>query len=214
MNPTYKITGGIYLVLDPVMNLDVLLAKLSAALTAGIQVVQIWNNWAPGADRLALVEIIGRLCQQFNIPVLINEDWKLLNQSDWLNGIHFDQIPSDFNSIKGAVGKPFLSGITCSSNLDDVIWADTHQLDYVSFCSMFPSPSAGTCDIVMPATVRQARALTRIPIFVSGGITPENLVTLKNDIEFDGVAVISGILSADRPEQKVKQYQDALGIRN
>ena len=79
-------------------------------------------------------------------------------------------------------------------------------------CAMFPSPSAGSCDIVMPQTVKQARGMTGMPIFVSGGITPENIQLLKKETPFDGVAVISGILSAAHPQQKVKEYKDALGI--
>jgi len=214
MEHTYKITGGIYLVLNPAMDQNLLLAKLAAALTGGIQVVQIWNNWQPDANKLALVEAIASLCLPYHVPLLINEDWELLTRCPHLQGVHFDSIPADLVTIKAAIGRPFLTGITCPGNLDTVTWADANGLDYVSFCSMFPSASAGDCSIVMPATVRQARAITSIPLFVSGGITPENLVLLKKEIPFDGVAVISGILSAPHPEEKVKQYQHALGIKN
>jgi thiamine-phosphate pyrophosphorylase len=210
METTSQITGGIYLVLDPAMNQGLLLAKLAAALTGGLQVVQIWNNWLPGADKLKLIEAIAILCQPYNVPLLINEDWQLLAQSPYLQGVHFDNIPAEFNVIKAAVGKPFLAGITCSGSLDTVIWANENHLDYISFCAMFPSPSAGNCDIVMPATVRQARNITTMPIFVSGGITPENISLLKMETPFNGVAVISGILSADHPQQKVQLYKDAL----
>jgi thiamine-phosphate pyrophosphorylase len=58
--------------------------------------------------------------------------------------------------------------------------------------------------------VRQARSITRLPLFVSGGITTENILSLKKEIDFDGVAVISGILSADDPALKVQQYKNAL----
>jgi thiamine-phosphate pyrophosphorylase len=210
METTPKITGGIYLVLDPAMKQDLLLTKLPAALTGGLQVVQIWNNWLPGADKLKLIEAIAILCQPYNVPLLINEDWQLLAQSPYLQGVHFDNVPAEFDVIKADIGKPFLAGITCSGSLDTVIWANENHLDYISFCAMFPSPSAGSCDIVMPATVRQARNITTMPIFVSGGITPENISLLKMETPFNGVAVISGILSADHPQQKVKLYKDAL----
>jgi thiamine-phosphate pyrophosphorylase len=210
METNFEITGGIYLVLDPATEKALLLTKLADALTGGLQVVQIWNNWLPGADKLKLIEAIAMLCQPYEVPLLINEDWQLLAQSPYLRGVHFDNIPAEFDVIQKTVGQPFLAGITCSGNLDTVIWANENHLDYISFCAMFPSPSAGSCDIVMPATVRQARALTAMPIFVSGGITPGNISLLKKETPFDGVAVISGILSADHPQQKVQLYKDAL----
>lgn len=214
MEHPHNITGGVYLVLDPTMDKDFLIKKLSAAAEAGLQVVQIWDNWLPGTDKLELIKALAGVCRPYQIPLFINEDWHLLAESPFLDGVHFDQIPADFTVIKHTIGKPFLAGITCSGNLDIVLWADTNGLDYVSFCAMFPSPSAGSCDIVMPATVRQARSITKLPLFVSGGITVQNIAQLKKETSFDGVAVISGILSADDPHQKVKQYNNALSTNN
>ncbi len=212
MNQPFKIEGGIYLVIDPSMEQSLLFQKLSAALKAGIQAVQLWNNWGAGTEKLSFIEAVGRLCEQYQTPLLINEEWELMNQSDWLNGVHFDTPPNDFQLIRHSIKRPFITGITCSNNIETAIWANNHKLDYISFCSMFPSPSSKACDIVMPTIVRQVRKLTPIPIFVSGGITPENLPMLRKDISFEGIAVISGILSADHPEQKVEQYKIALGI--
>ncbi len=210
MKTTFKITGGIYLVLNPAMELNLLMEKLADALKGGIQVVQIWNNWPAGVDKLSLIARIAGLCRFHQVPLFINQEWELLKDSPFLQGVHFDCIPADFDAIKASIGKQFLAGIACSGNLNDIAWAVEHQLDYVSFCAMFPSSSAGSCTIVMPATVKQAKNITAIPIFVSGGITPENIIALKKQTPFDGVAVISGILSAADPEQKVKQYCEAL----
>jgi thiamine-phosphate pyrophosphorylase len=214
MEQRYNITGGVYLVLDPTIDKELLIKKLSAAVKAKLQVVQIWNNWLPGADRLGLIEVIAGICHPYQIPLFINDDWRLLATCPFLDGVHFDHIPADFEIIKHTIGKPFLAGITCSGNLDAVVWADANGLNYVSFCAMFPSSSAGSCDIVMPATVRQARLITQLPFFVSGGITVENISSLKKETPFDGVAIISGILSADDPQQKVQQYKTALSINN
>ncbi len=212
MDKPYHITGGIYLVLDPAMETQLLLNKLANALAGGLQVVQIWNNWQPRTDKLALIAEIYQLCHAYHVPVLINEEWELLAQTSYLQGVHFDAIPPNIAAIRRATGKPFIAGITCSGNLDTVAWAHEHHFSYVSFCAMFPSISAGSCDIVMPETVKAARSITGMPIFVSGGITPENITALKKLTPFDGVAVISGILSAENPQQQVKQYQNALGI--
>jgi thiamine-phosphate pyrophosphorylase len=205
-----KITGGVYLVLDPAVEQRVLLAKLETALKGSLQVVQIWNNWQVGSDKLLLISAISKMCKIYRVPLLINEEWELLQQTADLDGVHFDIIPHDLDAIRRSIARPFITGITCSGDLDTVAWAQAHQLDYISFCAMYPSPSAGTCNIVMPETVSKAREITAMPIFVSGGITPQNTSELKQQIPFDGIAVISGVLSADDPEQIVREYHLAL----
>lgn len=212
MTTTHKttISGGVYLVLNPAVEQNLLLTKLESALKGHLQAVQIWNNWLPASNKLLLIASISKLCKPYNVPLFINNDWMLLKQTQDIDGVHFDTIPALIDQVRTEIGRPFLCGITCSGNLDTVVWAEANQLDYISFCSMFPSSSAGTCEIVMPETVGQARTMTRMPIFIAGGITPENTQTLKQQIPFNGVAVISGILSADDPEQKVQEYQQAL----
>jgi thiamine-phosphate pyrophosphorylase len=208
----HTITGGIYLVINPAMDEDLLLNKLTAALLGGLQAVQLWDNWAPGAGKHALINKAAELCRPYNVPLLINNDWQLLLENPLLNGIHFDEIPEDIAAIRAKADREFLAGITCSDDLQPALYANENGFDYVSFCAMFPSPSAGSCSIVMPETVRQARALTAMPLFVSGGITPANARELKATVPFDGIAVISGIMSADDPEKIIKQYKDAAGI--
>lgn len=206
-----KIKGGVYLVIDPAMEEKTLLEKVAQALEGGVQVLQIWNHWPEHfalADKNRLIEAILKISTQYNTPTLINEEWELLKHTA-LEGVHFDSIPKDFENIKKEVGRRFISGITCSNELAVIEWAERNDFDYVSFCSMFPSSSVDSCEIVRPETVRKARAITQMPLFLSGGITTANLATLK-ELDFNGVAVISGILSADSPKHSATAYQNAL----
>lgn len=206
-----RIKGGVYLVIDPAMDQELLLAKVSQALEGGVQVLQIWNHWPEHfglADKQGLVEAILKISSQFNVPVLINEEWELLKHTG-LDGVHFDSIPKDYEHIQKDIGRPFISGITCSNDLAVIEWAEQHDFDYVSFCSMFPSSSVDSCEIVRPKTVQKAREITQMPLFLSGGITTGNLASLK-ELDFNGVAVISGILSSDSPQASAASYQNAL----
>lgn len=211
MKKYFEISGGLYLVLDPSMPMITLLEKLKQALAGGVRVLQIWNNWPSSfqnSEKKALIKAIIAIASEYKIPVLINEDWELLKETA-LSGVHFDQIPENIETIKAAVGRDFIIGITCSNDLQVVAWAEQHKLDYISFCALFPSKSAGDCEIVQPETIKKARAMTQIPLFVSGGITVKNLMELK-DLDFTGVAVISGILNAHSPEVATLAYIQAL----
>jgi thiamine-phosphate pyrophosphorylase len=84
-----------------------------------------------------------------------------------------------------------------------------NKLDYISFCSVFPSKSVSTCNLVSREIINKARAFTSIPIFLSGGIDLNNLPLLEGT-GLDGIAVISGIMSANNPEEMASNYSQAL----
>lgn len=211
MKQKITIRGGLYLVLDPSMSLDILIIKLNEALNGGVSILQIWNNWPSTfnfTDKIELVNAITAIASTHNVPVLVNEEWDLL-QDTALSGVHFDQIPENYEAIKATINRDFIAGITCSNDLNTVKWETQQSLDYVSFCALFPSKSAGECEIVAPETIKKARAITNLPFFVSGGITAQNLSELK-DLDFTGVAVISGILSVDSPKEAASAYVQAI----
>lgn len=208
---TPKISGGVYLVLDPAMERNELLKKLQQALDAGVDVVQIWNSWPASytlPDKQKRIEEVTAATKHYNIPVLINEEWELL-VSTALDGVHFDSIPSDYQRIKTEINRNFICGVTCGNDLEVVEWAEQKGLDYISFCALFPSASVVNCEIVKPETIRKARRMTDLTIFVSGGITPTNLSTLEAQ-HIDGVAVISGVLGSDSPGKAVTSYKKVL----
>lgn len=204
--------SGIYLVVDPAMDHATIFDKVTQALDAGIDILQIWNHWPDGmqqADKEQLVTYLVESATDYNVPVLINEEWELL-KSTKLDGVHFDAVPDDFELIRREIGRDFIAGITCSNDLDVVRWADRHGLDYISFCAMFPSPSVSSCEIVRPETVQKAREQTELPLFLSGGITPNKIDGELNELDFNGVAVISGILNANAPDRRTTEYKQAI----
>lgn len=206
--------NGLYLVVDPSMDHEVLLEKVEESLKGGVEILQIWNHWPEGMsqyDKEQLVTYIIGMAEKYGVPVLVNDDWELLQSTD-LDGIHFDSKPNGFDRIREKVGRDFIAGITCSNDLEVIKWAEEKGFDYVSFCAMFPSSSVGSCEIVRPETVRKAREITDMPLFLSGGITPEKIKELS-DLDFNGVAVISGILKENEPRKKASNYNQALNNR-
>lgn len=203
MKKERSINAGLYLVIDPSMELDELLTRLTAALDAGVTMVQIWDNWYGVVDRAALIRAICELCHAYEVPVFLNNDWELAVHLP-LDGVHLDQIPLNFGAIRTALADKYI-GLTCGNELEEVKWADKNKLDYISFCSVFPSQTSNSCELVSFDTIRAARQLTELPIFLAGGIRPDRMEQL-NDLSYQGIAVISGVMSADSPAVAVKQY--------
>jgi len=205
-----KINSGIYLVVDPAMEDSVLLDKLKLCLKEKLAAVQIWDNFPDDSD-LSIVQRICHLCAENNIPVLVNNKWELLYEYP-LDGVHFDQIPDNYYQIKAEINKPFLCGLTCNNDLSSVQWANAHQISYISFCSLFPSSTRTSCELVNFDTIQQASEIANMPIFLAGGIKPDNLFTL-NDLSYAGIAVVSGVMSSDRPDAAIREYYTKLTIR-
>jgi thiamine-phosphate pyrophosphorylase len=202
-----KVKGGVYLVIDPYEGIENVLPKVKAALAGGVDVLQIWNHWHERQDQKAFIDSITALAHAVDVPVLMNEAWRWL-ESTMIDGIHFDTIPTDWDSIRDTIKRPFLVGITCGNDDARIGWA-IRFADYLSFCSMFASASAGACEIVRPEIVEETRRRTNLPIFAAGGITPATINTLL-PLGINGVAVISAILKADDPAHAAHTFKDAL----
>jgi thiamine-phosphate pyrophosphorylase len=204
-----KIKSGLYLVADPAEGIEALIPKLSDALRGGVDIVQLWNHWAEDQDKIEFISAVCDLAHRHNVPVLINEEWECMINTE-LDGVHFDNFPENIEEIRSKVDREISIGLTCGNDLDRIKLAVKRGIDYISFCSMFPSASVGdACEIVQTETVEAARQITDMPIFVSGGITTANLDALmKRGI--NGAAVISGILKAEKPEQAAKAFKKVI----
>lgn len=198
----------IYLVIDPQMKQETIIEKLKIVITKDIAAVQIWDNIKEGQDVSRLISEIHAICRPENIPLFINNQWEYLI-SLHIDGVHFDVIPEDIDSIRNKVGREFIIGITCGNDLKAVRWAAENKVDYISFCSMFPSNSAGECEIIDHETIVKARDIFKNTLYLSGGIYPNNIKELRN-IDFDGIAVISGVMSSENPSEAIDEYRNEI----
>ncbi|HEY9049445.1 MAG TPA: thiamine phosphate synthase [Ohtaekwangia sp.] len=201
------IHGGLYLVIDPAPGVDLVLPKIRAALKGGVDVIQLWNHWHSRQDQHGFIEAVIAAAQPLGVPVLIHEAWQWLKTLP-LDGIHFDAIPGNWSEIGKTIGRPFITGLTCSNDPERIDWALKHA-NYISFCSMFPSSSTDTCEIVHPQIIERTRSRTNIPIFAAGGITTENLSGLLS-LGIDGIAVISAVMKAPDPQQAAARFKHQL----
>ncbi|MDW8273293.1 MAG: thiamine phosphate synthase [Chitinophagales bacterium] len=207
-----EIKKGLYVIVDPSMEAASLLQKLELVVQDEItSAVQIWDHFKDENSVYELVNKIINISHKQNKPVFINNRWELLRECN-LDGIHFDAPIENLDDIRKKIGKKFLVGITCGNDLSVVEWAKINKVDYISFCSMFPSSSAGSCELVNFETVRKASAIANIPVFLAGGINPNNLSSLK-DLPYYGIAVISGIMNTNETLQQLQLYKHQLNLK-
>ena len=209
MKKESKIPGGVYLVIDPSKEENQLLEALARALEASPCAVQIWDNFSPTTSVPALISKIKGLCKDSKIPLLINNHPEWVELFD-LDGVHFDEF-SDLSadSLRAFGNQEKIVGITINNDLEIIRNSIEMGVDYLSFCSIFPSSTSNSCELVEFETIRKTRKLTDIPIFLAGGINPENISRLKS-LNFDGIAAVSGVMGSEDPTAAILAYQRAL----
>ncbi len=206
-----KEINGLYLVINPKQAEGELLEKLRKALQKGLGAVQLYNGWPQAFthnDKLQLIKKIHAVCQAFNTPFFLNNEWELLKEVR-AEGVHFDALPAGWPQQKKELGFDMITGLTLTNDLSVLDKLDALEIDYLSFCAMFPSASVGDCEIVDPKNVALTLKNVDLPVFVSGGVTPENIAVFET-LPISGVAVISGIMNNSAPDEAVTAYKKAL----
>lgn len=205
---TQTIQSGIYLIIDPSMDEDLLFSTLNLIIKEKLAAIQIWDHFREDQNIEELLVKIYEKTSLHEIPLLINNRWDYLKQIH-LEGIHFDEIPENFDQIKKEVNRNFLVGITCNNALTTIEYAEEHQFNYISFCSMFPSKTANSCELVNFETVQKAKNIFSGKIFLAGGIDLNTIKDLE-ELNYDGIAVVSGIMSAENPSATIKKYHQKI----
>lgn len=203
-----QIKRGLYLVVNPAMEERELLRKLKEVIGDGIVAVQLWDNFESDEQALDISLKVIDICRPVDVPVIVNNRWGLVEEVDF-DGVHFDAVPQDWEDFKSCLSKNFLVGITVNNDLQVAEWAVREGLDYVSFCSIFPSSTANSCDLVAFDSVQELTKKHDIPVFLAGGIRHDNLAEL-DALDYHGIAVVSGVMSTDDPAQSVADYMKYL----
>lgn len=196
-----EILNGIYLVVDPKMGFDVLKSKVVAIVRGGVGAIQVWDHWDEAQDKVAFVKELRKIAN--GVPVLINNDVDLARVSE-ADGVHYDH-PGDISPGLGG----FIIGVTLSGKADWEALKD-RGVDYISFCSMFPSGSADACELVDFDVVREACQRFPGSVFAAGGIDLGNVDRVLG-LGVSGIALISGLLQADDPFQATRAFKNKLG---
>lgn len=208
MKTKKEIRSGVYLVVDPSYGTQRVLEVTKSSLSAGATMLQLWASWKDQdvSEAIGLGIKLAELADQHSVPFLINNNLDLAIKVN-ADGVHIDGVEPAPEMIREKMGPSAIVGVTCSTKMEKVLWAANKKVDYISFCSMYPSTSVNECDIVPMRIVREARSRVDIPIFASGGINARNAHEVI-EAGANGVAVISTIMRAKDPGSVTKELNE------
>jgi len=195
--PLYVILDAALLPSDPIE----LTKKL---LDAGARLFQYRDKTPSSRELLHASQALCLTVRQHGGTFLVN-DRADISRLAGASGVHLGQDDLSVAAAREVVGTSCLIGLS-THNLPQFEAAVESSADYIAVGPIFPTTGKHNPDRVVGVDfVRAARKLTTKPIVAIGGITLERARQVI-DAGADSVAVISDVLKAKNPVDRVRQY--------
>jgi thiamine-phosphate pyrophosphorylase len=176
---------------------------VEAALKGGVTCVQLRRKKASSRRLLEEARQLKALCTRYGVPFIVNDrpDIAVLSDADFL---HVGQSDLSIRDAKMIVGDMPI-GVSVKT-VAQAVQAEREGAAYLGVGAVFSTSSKDDAEVISFDTIKQIREAVSLPIVLIGGINEKTISQLKRDW-FDGIAVISAILSAEDPERAARELK-------
>ena len=186
--------SGLYAITPETADTAHLLTQVEAALAGGAAAVQYRDKSGDVARRHGQASELLELCQQFGVPLIINDDLRLADLCG-ADGVHLGRDDGSVAKARVILGPDKFVGASCYQSLELARAAQAEGANYVAFGSFYPSSTKPQAQRAELALLHAARSAIQVPIVAIGGITPTNAPALL-DAGADSLAVLSALFNA------------------
>ncbi|WP_424925007.1 thiamine phosphate synthase [Bacillus safensis] len=158
-----------------------------------------------GEEKKQLARQIQALCQEANVPFIVNDDVQLAIDLD-ADGVHVGQEDTNAKDVRQRIGNKILGVST--HNLDEVKRAMKDGADYVGMGPVYPTETKKDTRSVQGVSLitEVRRHGLQIPIVGIGGITYDNAAPVIQ-AGADGVSIISAISQSVDPKKAAEELK-------
>lgn len=160
------------------------------AIEGGATIVQLRDK--EGVKDLDEARAIARLCRERGVLFIINDSVAVAKAVD-ADGVHLGLDDGDLAEARRVLGPDKIIGAS-THNREEALAAERAGADYLGCGAIFGSATKQNVQHITPDILRQVTGAVSIPVVAIGGITRENLPTLKG-CGLSGAAVISAIFA-------------------
>ena len=178
--------------------------QIREALDGGVTCVQLREK---GMEKSVLIEEairIRELCRRYHVPLLINDHTDVALQSG-ADGVHVGLQDQPISEIRRMAGSKFIIGATAKT-AEQAQKAEAAGADYLGVGAVFPSPTKKNAVRITYGQLKEICCSVSIPAVAIGGISLANMSEIA-DCGISGIAVASGIFSADRIKDTAEQFR-------
>jgi len=194
----------LYVILDAGLLRESATESARKLIGAGVEVLQYRAKQVPAKEMLASARELAEAARARGARFFVNDrpDVASLAGAD---GVHVGQDDLGVEEARGVVGPDAWVGLS-THNIEQFEKALSSSADYIAVGPIFATTSKANPDpVVGLELIRRARRLTERPIVAIGGITLERAAEVI-EAGADSVAVISDVLGAENPADRVRQY--------
>ena len=198
------IISGIYAITPDQIDNDLLLNHTRQAIEGGVRLVQYRSKTLKPKQKKIQATALKELCDRANVQLIINDDIELSKHLDAF-GVHLGKYDDNVDKARKLLGPNKCIGVSCYNSLSRVKEAYEKQVDYIALGAFFPTKTKPNAPRATLDILRQARSMGNIPMVAIGGITLENIETLKNE-QINCIALVSSLFNSDNIESTAKQF--------
>ena len=180
---------------------------LPAVLRGGVDVVQLREKQLPDVVRLATALIMVPICRDFGVPFIMNDSPELALRAG-ADGVHVGQDDASVAHCRAVLGPDAIVGLSTHTD-DEFDTALNEPVTYLSAGPIVPTPTkqgrAGTgVDYAVRAQMRSS-----LPVFVTGGVTDQNVGELVA-AGLRHFVVVRYLTESSDPEKSARALRQAL----
>lgn len=200
---------GLYAITPDMEDTDRLYEMVGHALAGGACWLQYRNKTADSRLRLLQARTIQPLCQQFHVPLIINDHLDIALEIG-ADGLHVGQGDISVAVARHHLGQNKTIGASCYNQLDRAINARKAGVDYVAFGAFYPSLTKIDTNQATIDLLDEARERLDIPIVAIGGINSGNVEILVRR-GCHAIAVSQGLFEAQDIQATARHFSGLFG---
>ena len=178
--------------------------QVESALKGGATCVQLREKQLGDADFLQEAIQIHALCQQYGVPLFINDNVEVALQCH-AEGIHVGQDDMAAAQVRQRVGDEMMIGVSVHS-VEEALEAVRHGADCLGVGAAVSTHTKADVDVLPEGMMKAICDAVDIPVVAIGGIHKENLLRLKGT-GVNGVALVSAIFGAEDIEAECRELK-------
>ncbi|MBQ4840871.1 thiamine phosphate synthase [Bacillus safensis] len=199
---------SVYFILGTANTTRQALDVVKEAIQGGITMFQFREKGEKalqGEEKKQLARQIQALCQEANVPFIVNDDVQLAIDLD-ADGVHVGQEDTNAKDVRERIGNKILGVST--HNLDEVKQAMKDGADYVGMGPVYPTETKKDTRSVQGVSLitEVRRHGLQIPIVGIGGITYDNSAPVIQ-AGADGISIISAISQSADPKKAAEELK-------
>lgn len=190
------------------------LVVLEGALKGGITAFQLREKGEGarvGADLKELAVQCKALCEEYNVPFILNDDVDLALEIG-ADGVHIGQEDGDVSEVRSKIGADKILGVSTHS-VNEALSASDQGANYVGVGPLFDTDSKENAGpAVGTELVKEIMALLPgLSVVGIGGITERKANQVIRS-GASGVAVISAITNAENTEEATRNFKGRITL--